>query len=94
MKATSKVAIYHSNPEKMAGAVHLVAGEVTCFPRETVIQPDNLYPVPHADLSAGSVVGELPEDCRQRLEEAITRSVSLTEIRRTRLLREIQTKAN
>src|SRR5690242_2800160 len=67
MKATSKVAVYKNNHEKMAGAVLLAPGEVSCFPRETIIQVENLWPVAHADITVSSVRARLPETLRPRL---------------------------
>lgn len=90
MKATSKVELYRNNADKMAGAIFIPAREVPCFPLDTVIQPDNLFPVPHLNITSASVAGELPDQYRLKLIHAVERSSSLTEVRRARLLRELR----
>ena len=67
----------------MAGVVYYPAGSNPCFERDTVIQPDNQLPIPHARLarqeSTGdySLVGQMPADFKDRLIEAARASVTM-----------------
>jgi len=68
IKATTKVEIYKNNPERLSGCVYYQAKEVTFFETETVIQPDNPFPIPHpyiADCEKNGklqILGNLPKD--------------------------------
>lgn len=87
MKATSQVALYLNDPEQLAGCVFYRAGEV-CFLLDTVVQPDNLFLIQHAQLREPScVVGRLPDDFHGKLVQAIRSSIKLDSNRRRRLLR-------
>ena len=86
MKATSEVALYLSDPEQMAGCVYYRAGEA-CFHKNTVVQPDNLFMIPHTKLRDRScVIGHLPPDFHNRLVAAIRASIKLPKARRRGLL--------
>jgi hypothetical protein len=87
MKATSQVALYLNDPEQLAGCVFYRAEEV-CFLRDTVVQPDNLFPIQHAQLRdhPSCVVGKLPDDFHSKLVQAIRSSIKLDSNRRGRLL--------
>ena len=86
MKATSQVALYLNDPEQMAGCVFYRAGEV-CFHQATVVQPDNLFAIPHAQLRDQScVIGRLPDDFHAKLVQAIRASIKLDANRQRRLL--------
>ena len=62
----------------MTGAVHYLLGAAPCFTEETVVQPDNQIPIPHADIiqqhGAGTfkIEGSLPSDFHERLRLAGT----------------------
>lgn len=87
LKATSKTAIYRNNPDKMAGCVYLKAAEVAFFREDTVIQPDNQFPVPHSSLEDESrILGSLPEDFQGRLIRAVESSSTIPTSRKRSLL--------
>jgi hypothetical protein len=92
IKATSQVAFYKSNPEKLAGCVSYKPGEVAAFDQETVIQPDNQFPIPHEQLQRFNdnktlqLLGVLPIDFEDKLKTAIENSTALNEREVTRLL--------
>jgi hypothetical protein len=86
VKATSQVALYLNDPEQMAGCVFYRAGEA-CFHQDTIVQPDNLFLIPYAQLRGPScVIGQLPEDFHGKLVQAIRVSIKLDANRRQRLL--------
>jgi hypothetical protein len=86
MKATSQVALYLNDPEQMAGCVFYRAGEA-CFHVDTIIQPDNLFMIRHAQLRKPScVIGELPEDFHGKIVQAIRASIKLDANRQRGLL--------
>ncbi len=86
MKATSQVALYQNDPEQMAGCVFYRAGEV-CFHLDTVVQPDNLFMIQHANLrDPACVIGQLPADFHGKLVQAIRASIKLDANRRRVLL--------
>jgi hypothetical protein len=96
MKATSQVAIYQNNKELLAGVVYYPAGELPFFPLATVIQPDNLHPIPYSHLArchtSGTLVelGDMPSDFQDRLVAAVNASVTLSPARRQSILKRIQ----
>jgi len=75
----------------MAGVVFYPAGSNPCFDRDTVIQPDNQLAIPHARLarqeSTGdfALLGEMPDDFKDRLIEASRASVTMDGRQRKRL---------
>jgi hypothetical protein len=93
IKATSKVDIYKNNPEMMLGCVYYQAREVSFFGTETVIQPDNPFPILHSHIadceSNGSlqILGNLPRDFQERLRTAIENSSTLSKQRKRNLLK-------
>ena len=90
VKATSNVALYVNNPEKMAGAVLMKSGAYPFFPKDTVIQPDNLFAVKHSRIAPEMVIGLLPESFRAELVDAINNSITMAENRRQKLLLELR----
>jgi len=79
----------------MAGIVYYKAKEVSFFELDTAIQPDNPHPIRHGDIAtcniAGTfeVLGQMPENFRERLLVAVNSSVTLTPARRQSLLAKI-----
>jgi hypothetical protein len=60
VKATSKTAVYKNNPEMRESGVLIPIGKYpACFPKETIIQPDNQTPISHAKLNDWHRKGEL-----------------------------------
>lgn len=87
LKATSKVALYLNNKEKMAGCVFYRAGQVDCFSRDTAIQVDNPCLVFYEDIESDrQCVGQMPDDFEKKLIKAITASVTIEENRRDKML--------
>lgn len=89
-KATSKVERYRDNPERVAGVAFIPANEVSCFTRETAIQVDNLFPVPHASLHPSCIVGCVPAARQLEIVEAVRTSIVLPEGRKRRILRALE----
>lgn len=91
MKATSQVALYKNNADMMASCVFYKAGEAM-FERDTAVQPDNQFPVPHADIAKANrtgtfrLLGQLPKDFHERLVQATKSSVRATPAQKKRLL--------
>ena len=83
LKATSKLDLYKSNSARMAGVVFLPAGSVSCFPADTVIQPDNQVPIPHPVIvtqhkqGTFAVVATLPAAFESQLAAAVNASETL-----------------
>lgn len=91
IKATSKVEVYKNNPVMMKGCVHYQAGVLDCFPLETIVQPDNQIPIPHADILRCSMNGTLEvhpplPNFEVEFRRAINASDTLDDRRRERLL--------
>jgi hypothetical protein len=91
IKATSKVEIYKNNPNMMKSCIYYAAGEVKCFPLETVVQPDNQFPISHADLGKAFMERTLEihpplPNFEHELRRVIRESDTLDDRRRERLL--------
>lgn len=61
-----------------------------CFPRDTVVQVDNMFPIPLAELDKTSIEGLMPEDFHARFVQAIKDSVLLTRQRQKFLLEKLR----
>lgn len=90
IKATSKTTIYRNNPSMSKGCVWYGAGEVPCFPLETVIQPDNQFPIPYELIRKADNEGILdayllPTGFEDSLRAAIANSATLTPRERSRI---------
>jgi hypothetical protein len=91
LKATSQVAGYENNREKMQGCVYYKKGTVECFPVTTVIQPDNQVAISHKVLADAYFDGSLdcmnlPPDFESLLKAAIANSVTMDNRKKKRLL--------
>lgn len=85
-KATSQLDFYKNNREARRGCVEVPPGTIDCFDRHTIIQLDNLFPVPWNVITSGSVVGRLPEGTHEAVVSAVQASVRISEERRRGLL--------
>jgi hypothetical protein len=92
MKATSQTTLYENNKDMKAGVVYYKAGELSYFSMNTAIQPDNLHPIPHAEIakcyanSSLKLLGQMPEDFHDKLVAAVKASITLSEDRRLSIL--------
>ena len=92
VKATSKTTIYDNSPSMKAGVVYYLAGELSFFTLNTAIQPDNLHPIRHCDITAchaqGSltILGNMPPDFRARLRAAVNASITMKPVRKQSIL--------
>lgn len=92
VKATSKVEPYRNNPRMMQGAVFYKGGVVPCFPKDTIIQPGNLFPIPHLELirnngqGKAAVVGVMPPAFMSELLKAVQDSVTMSPKEKKRIL--------
>jgi hypothetical protein len=95
MKATSHTSLYDNNHEMRAGVVYYKAGELSYFPMNTAIQPDNLHPIPYAHIatchanSTLKYLGQMPTDFHEKLLAAVKASVTLSEERKLNILSRI-----
>jgi hypothetical protein len=90
IKTTTRTALYKNNPSQMVGCVFYEAGEVPCFPEETVVQPDNQIPIEHDHIQTCHIrkqveIHKLPSDFPSRLREAVQKSETLTGRERKRI---------
>ena len=79
IKATSKTAIFRNNPSMRKGCVWYSAGQVPCFPLDTVIEPDNQFAIPYEVLRRAERDGILQG-------AAIRNSATLAPRQRARIL--------
>jgi len=92
LKATSQIEAYINNPRRMAGVVFYRAGAVPFFEKDTIIQPDNQFPIPHYDLirqhasGDAKILGVLPGDFPSNLASAVRASVTITPREQRRIL--------
>jgi hypothetical protein len=95
MKATSQTTLYENSKEMKAGVVYYKAGEISFFPMNTAIQPDNLHPIPHAEIakchanSSLKLMGQMPADFHDKLMAAVKASITLSEDRKQNILSRI-----
>ena len=91
VKATSGVAVYLNNQEKMRGCVFYRGGQLPCFPCDTVIQPDNQIPLAHKMLAdvhfdGGIQCWPLPPDFEAIFRAAVANSISMDKKKKQRLI--------
>lgn len=95
LKVTSKTVSYEDNDGWLGGCVYYKTGDVDCFKRNTVIQIDNQFGIPYHAITRArtegkfKLLGQLPNDFHQKLIEAAHRSLTLSQIKRERLLQVI-----
>jgi hypothetical protein len=90
IKTTTKTALYENNPSQMVGCVYFKGGEASCFPENTVIQPDNQIPIEHDHIRSSHIRGQvqiytLSADFPARLRAAVKKSETLTGRERKRI---------
>jgi len=93
IKATSKTERYTTDGDMMHSCVFYEAGQVSCFSVDTVIQPDNLYPIGyprlkehHEDGSLSIWESVLPADFEEKLRTAIRNHVRMSLMQKRRVL--------
>ncbi len=92
LKATSQLDSYRNNPQRMPGVVFYRAGLIPFFEKDTIVDPDNPFPIPHFDLikqhlSGGlKILGALPEDFPEVLAKAVRASVTMSPREQRRIL--------
>ena len=90
IKATHLTIQYEDNKSLMVGCVYYAAGQVSCFPENTAIQPDNQFPISHSQIedcyARGEVhIHQLPSDFQSRLQQAAKNSETLSGRKRKRI---------
>lgn len=91
IKPTSKMERYDADARVAAGAVIYEKGDTTCFDQRTAIEPDNQIPISHSSLAAhdrnGSleILGVLPSDFREKLLQAIDKSITMEKNKKERI---------
>jgi hypothetical protein len=92
LKATSKLEAYKNNSPRMGGVVFYNAQEISFFEKDTIIQPDNQFPIPHSNLAKQFadkslvVLGMMPSGFAESLVRAIEKSITMSPIKKRRLL--------
>ena len=92
LKATSKVERYFYDKKLLDGVLSYKAGDCACFERDTVIQPDNQFPISYKDLvyqekyGKLKVLGHLPANAKEKLIEAVNSSYTMDSRKQERLL--------
>ena len=72
IKTTSNLTFYQNSPGLLSGCVPYKKGEIEFFSEDTVVQPDNQFPISHSDLieahnqGALEILGTMPADFPQR----------------------------
>lgn len=94
IKTTTNATFYQNSPGRLAGCVLYKKGEF-CFKEDTIIQPDNQFPISHEalieaeKLKALEILGTLPEDFRERLIKAVNSSPVMDSRKKERVLKKI-----
>lgn len=92
LKATSKVERYFADQQLLDGVLSYKAGDCACFECDTVIQPDNQFPISYKDLvdcdARGElkVLGDLPRNAKEQLINAVRNSYTMAPRKQERLL--------
>jgi hypothetical protein len=91
IKATSQTAGYKNNAERLRGCVYYCAGQVNCFPVDTVIQPDNQIPITHETIADAYFDNQLecwpmPADFEALLRAAVIGSATMSKRQKERIL--------
>ena len=78
-KSYSNVDRYKNDPNQMAGCAFFDVGEIACFGKETVLQPDNRFAIPHSHIEQEHANGTLTiapthADCKSRLIASVNNS--------------------
>ncbi len=79
----------------MDGVIYYAAGELPFFELDTAIQPDNPHPIRHGDIAASNIagtfelLGQMPEDFKDRLIAAVNASVTLAPARKRNILQRL-----
>ena len=95
IKTTANLAFYQNSPGLLSGCIPYKRGELGLFAEDTVIQPDNQFPISHASLIEASergalrVLGTMPADFKEKLIRAINSSVLMDSRKKERILRRI-----
>jgi len=82
VKTTTQVDYYIGNPSKLVGCVYLKLGTVPQFDQDTVVEPDNQFPISHLAIQAAHAdprfrMFSLPSDFREKLCDAVLKSETL-----------------
>jgi hypothetical protein len=81
-----------NNATRLAGVVMYKAGELPFFEKDTVVQPDNQFPIPHFELIRqavshdAEVLGVLPSNFPEMLVNAVRASVTMSPREKQRIL--------
>jgi hypothetical protein len=92
LKTTSKITLYQNDPALMAGVVFYQKQSTTFFELDTAVQPDNLHPLSHTDISQSiqqrtfEHLGTMPMGFRASLISAINASKTMKPERKRNLL--------
>jgi hypothetical protein len=93
IKTTTNATFYQNSPELLAGCICYKKGEVSFFTQDTLVQPENQFPIAHQAMveaeRAGtlSIVGKMPEDFGEKLAKAINASIRLDARKKARILK-------
>jgi hypothetical protein len=94
IKTTTNSTFYKNSPGRLAGCVPYKKGELF-FREDTIIQPDNQFPISHEALieaerlKALEILGIMPEDFREKLIKAVNSSPVMDSRKKERVLKTI-----
>jgi hypothetical protein len=92
LKATSQLEAYENRPDRLKGVIFVRAGTVACFNRDTIIQPDNQFAIPHPTLATQEASGEfeilgaMHDGFREDLAKAVRASITMSPREQQRIL--------
>jgi len=92
IKTTSNLSFYQNSPGLLSGCIPYKRGEIGFFGEDTVIQPDNQFPIPHETLcechekGALEVLGTMPADFKEKLTKAVNCSIRMDARKKSRIL--------
>lgn len=93
IKTTTNLDFYRNSPGVLAGCVWYRKGELPFFKEDTVIQPDNQFPIRHGALieaerqKALEILGIMPADFKEKLIKAVNSSLRMDARKKERLLK-------
>ena len=93
IKTTTNLDFYRNAPGILAGCVPYKKGELSIFKEDTVVQPDNQFPISHKALiqahedNALEILGTMPTDFRDKLIKAINSSLRMDARLKARILK-------
>lgn len=93
IKTTTNLDFYRNSPGVLAGCITYKRGELAFFKEDTIIQPDNQFPISHKALiqaqteKALEVLGVMPPDFKEKLIKAVNSSLRMDARKKERIIK-------